>query len=91
MRYAGGRRENSIVWPEVWSDQGGIYEIRIDYDPAPMRSIELYVNGEPADPSRVSLRPGANKVEITASTSWAPDIDRIVLRRLSPLSASQNN
>lgn len=84
VRYAGGRRENSIIWPEVWSDEGGAYEIMIDYDPAPMRSIELYVNGEPADPACVNLKPGANKVEITASTSWAPDIDRITLRRLTP-------
>ena len=83
VRYAGGRRENSIIWPEVWSDQGGVYEITIDYDPAPMRSIELYVNGEPADPASVNLKPGANKVEITASTSWAPDIDRITLKRLA--------
>ncbi len=82
VRYAGGRPENSIVWPEVWSDNGGEYEITIDYDPAPMREIVLLVNGQPADTRRISLRPGNNTIEITGATAWVPDIDRITLRRL---------
>ncbi|MDE5720353.1 MAG: alpha-galactosidase [Paramuribaculum sp.] len=82
VRYAGGRPENSIIWPEVWSDEGGEYELTVDYDPAPMREIVLLVNGQPADGSRIGLNPGYNTIEITGATAWVPDIDRITLRRL---------
>ena len=90
VRYAGGRRENSIIWDGVWSDQGGLYEMTIDYTPAANRGLEVIVNGEstivPLTGSTsatisIKLRAGYNTVEMTSRTTWTPDIDRFTLRR----------
>lgn len=90
VRYAGGRRENSIIWDGVWSDQGGLYEMTIDYTPAANRGLEVIVNGEstigPLTDSTsatisIKLRAGYNTVEMTSRTTWTPDIDRFTLRR----------
>ena len=90
VRYAGGCRENAIVWNRVWSDQGGRYEMRIVYLPAENRGLEVVVNGKsvqvPLSAEGVAtlpvvLCPGDNTVEMTCRTQWAPDIDQFTLKR----------
>ena len=90
VRYAGGCRENAIVWNRVWSDQGGRYEMRIAYLPAANRGLEVVVNGKSVQVPLsaegvvtlpVVLRPGDNTVEMTCRTQWAPDIDQFTLKR----------
>ena len=82
VRYAGGRRENSIIWDNVWSDQGGDYELTIFYTPAENRGIDIYVNGDKITGNRITLHPGFNKVEISSNTSWVPDIDKFELKKI---------
>ena len=91
VRYAGGCRENAIVWNRVWSDLGGRYEMRIAYLPAENRGLEVVVNGESVQVPLsaegvvtvpVVLRPGDNTVEMTCRTQWVPDIDRFTLKRM---------
>ncbi len=82
VRYGGGRRENSILWNNVWSDQGGDYEMTVFYTPEDNRSFVVYVNGQLTNGRHISLRPGFNRVEMTSSTTWMPDIDKFELRRL---------
>ena len=90
VRYAGGCRENAIVWNRVWSDQGGRYEMRIVYLPAENRGLEVVVNGKSVQVPLsaegvvtlpVVLCPGDNTVEMTCRTQWAPDIDQFTLKR----------
>ncbi len=91
VRYAGGCRENAVVWPHVWSDQGGSYQMTVNCLPADNRGLEVIVNGETvarftsvtAEISfPITLHSGYNLVEMTSRTTWAPDIDCFTLRPL---------
>ena len=82
VRYAGGRRENSIVWNHVWSDKGGDYELNLFYTPAENRHLDVYVNGILTDGRIITLKRGNNIVEISSNTTWCPDIDKFEIRRL---------
>ena len=90
VRYAGGCRENAIVWNGVWSDKGGKYEMTVSYLPTENRGLEVVVNGASVQVPLsadsvvtlpVVLHPGNNTVEMTCRTQWAPDIDRFTLKR----------
>ena len=91
----GGRRENAIVWDNVYSQQGGDYLMTIRYVPAPVRGLEVMVNGTsvvvPALESSgnfatitlpIRLNEGDNRIEMTCSTMWMPDIDKFDLKKL---------
>ena len=82
VRYAGGRRENSIIWDNVWSDQGGNYEITVYYTPAENRRLDIYVNNEKITGNQITLHRGFNKVEMSSNTTWAPDIDKFELKKI---------
>lgn len=43
---AGGSGDNTIIWPDVWSDKGGEYRITIRYRDAQRLSATLDVNGD---------------------------------------------
>lgn len=96
--WLGNHPDNWMEWRDVWSIEGGVYDLTIDYLQWDNRSVLLSVNGgEPQDVSlpavqaksnkvrsetvRVVLAPGSNTVRIANPTAWAPDIDRITLRR----------
>lgn len=91
---AGGSPENSIVWPDVYSEQGGRYDLTIYYLPSEIRGMEANVNGSTTTVSGlatsgavtavtipVTLKPGYNFVELTCATMWLPDIDKIELKK----------
>lgn len=89
VRYAGGRPENSIIWDNVWSDEGGRYEMTISYIPSENRCLEVIVNGNAIPVNldttglatiTINLVPGYNKVEMTSHTTWTPDIDKFEIR-----------
>ena len=82
VRYAGGRRENSIVWDNVWSDNGGRYELYVSYTPADKRQLDVYVNGTLTNGRNITLKRGSNIIEISSNTSWCPDIDKIEIKKL---------
>lgn len=95
VSHLGGQADNTMRWDNVWSNDGGEYELTIHYVPAPRRQIELTVNGRSSklttlasegDMStvsvNVSLNKGDNSVELGNSYDWAPDIDCITLKKL---------
>ena len=92
---AGGSRKNSIVWDNVYSSEGGRYELTIHYVPAPIRGMKAIVNGKATAVTSlrtegpmatasipVVLQAGYNKVELTCATMWMPDIDKIELHKV---------
>ena len=43
VSYLGGRKENFAEWKEVYSEQGGEYEMTIRYVPKADRKLEVCV------------------------------------------------
>ena len=98
ISHLGGRKENFAEWKEVYSEQGGEYEMTIRYVPKADRKLEVYVNNEkrllpdvsPTDEPRkvasvvvpIRLKAGNNKVRMGSSFCWAPDIDCFTLKRI---------
>ena len=99
VSYLGGRKENFAEWKEVYSEQGGKYEMTIRYVPKADRKLEVCVNNEKrilldslsADETQkiasitvpVHLKAGYNKVRMGSSFCWAPDIDCFTLKKVS--------
>ena len=90
----GGRKENSIVWDQVYSSAGGRYDLTIHYLPAENRGLEVLVNGKSVIIPEllsaggmatvtlpVTLLQGDNCIELTCQTMWMPDIDKIELEK----------
>ncbi|WP_302561272.1 alpha-galactosidase D [Phocaeicola sartorii] len=98
VSYLGGRKENFAEWKEVYSEQGGEYEMTIRYVPKADRKLEVCVNHEKAilldslsaDETQkiasvtvpVYLKAGNNKVRMGSSFCWAPDIDCFILKKV---------
>lgn len=96
--YLGGQKANYAEWKEVYSHQGGAYEMTIYYVPKADRKLEVYVNNEKrilldslsADETQkiasvivpVQLKAGNNKVRMGSSFCWAPDIDCFILKKV---------
>lgn len=88
VRYGGGYRDNALIWDRVFSQKGGRYLLEICYTPADNRGMEVVVNGItvancPARQIPITLRPGYNTVLLTCDTQWLPDIDKIVLKKIT--------
>lgn len=94
--WLGNHADNWMEWRDVWSAEGGVYTLDIDYVQYQDRDIELTVNG--GTPERMTLpsleqnkvrshqvsivlSPGLNTIRIGNPTGWAPDIDCIRLKR----------
>lgn len=52
----GGDMDNTIIWPDVWSDNGGEYRISIRYQEAQRLMAVLEVNGEVAGQFKTGLQ-----------------------------------
>ena len=91
----GGSAENYAEWSEVYSREGGKYEMTISYVPQQNRKLEVKVNNEktafPALESgdgkkvaqvtlTVQLQPGYNTVRMGSPYCFAPDIDCFTLK-----------
>ena len=99
VSYLGGRKENFAEWKEVYSEQGGEYEMTIRHVPKADRKLEVCVNNEKrilldslsADETQkiasitvpVHLKAGNNKIRMGSSFCWAPDIDCFTLKKVS--------
>ena len=99
VSYLGGRKEDFAEWKEVYSEQGGEYEMTIRYVPKADRKLEVCVNNEKrilldslsADETQkiasitvpVHLKAGNNKIRMGSSFCWAPDIDCFTLKKAS--------
>lgn len=94
VTHLGGDARNVACW-EVYSERGGSYEMSVRYLPARNRRLEVKVDGHSyrvgalAETGgfstltlRVNLHPGFNQVELGSRYFWAPDIDRLDIKRL---------
>ena len=94
----GGRAENYAEWSEVYSEQGGRYEMTIHYCSPLERKLEVWVNGTRHELTGlnsggeeqvgtvtlpVTLAAGNNVVRMTNPFGWAPDVDCFTLKRIA--------
>lgn len=96
VSYVGAKKENRVVWPEVYSEKGGEYEMTISYCSKIDKKLQVAVNGveqvlnnlnsgdwnKPATAKiTVNLKPGYNEVSMGSDYAWGPDIDKFVLKK----------
>ncbi len=96
VSYLGGRPGNYAEWKDVYSSDGGEYDMTITYFTEEDRSLEIEVNGQkqtlkglnsggysvPADITvPITLKSGYNTIRIGRSDYWAPDIDGFTLAK----------
>ena len=91
----GGSKENYAEWNNVYSDNGGNYDMTISYIPKKLSHIELTINGKaPINVNTqttgddivtvtvpVVLEKGNNDIRIGSTISWSPDIDCFTLTK----------
>ncbi len=95
--FVGGKKENRVVWPEVYSEQGGEYEINISYCCDKEKKLQISVNGKetvleklnsgnynkPAVATiKATLKPGYNEISVGSDFAYAPDIDKLEIKKL---------
>ena len=98
VSWLGGRKENTARWDDVYSVEGGDYEMTVSYVPAPRRRLEVTVNGTATQLGEleqeggmatvtipVRLKPGFNTVEMGYPYGWTPDIDKFELKKKQTL------
>lgn len=88
--WLGKKAKNDIQWRNVYSQNGGDYNMQIAYISGENRSFTLEVNGKrigtytvnsngwgnvATKSMKVSLQPGENIVRLYNSSAWMPDID----------------
>ena len=98
VHYLGGSMENYAEWKEVYSKQGGEYEMTIHYCSPTQRKLEIWVNGKRHESVGlfsggedsvatitipITLKAGYNNIRMGNNFGWAPDIDCFTLKRLS--------
>lgn len=86
----GGSEENIAEWKEVYSEEGGEYDMTVYYSCNKSRKLEVSVNGtkteikdlNSGDKEKVAsitipvtLATGNNVIRMGNSFGWAPDID----------------
>lgn len=96
VHYLGGRQENYAEWKEVYSRQGGTYEMTIHYCSPIQRKLDVWVNGEKHELAGlvsggedkvstvtlpVTLAEGYNCIRMGNDFGWAPDIDCFTLQK----------
>ena len=95
VSYLGGRRENLIRWNQVYSEQGGMYDMTITYLPAEHRGLQVTINGKTTTVEKlqtkgglttitipISLKAGYNVIEMGCPYAWAVDIDKFELQQM---------
>lgn len=101
VSYLGGTPGNYAEWKEVYSEDGGNYDMDITYCWGKDRELEVTVNGKAQllkplfnDNEKhiitlpVNLKRGYNNIRLGNSYNWAPDIDCFTLTRRSTSAAS---
>lgn len=96
VSFLGGRSENYAEWSEVYSREGGQYEMTISYTPQKDRRLEVKVNNEPTAVPQIEsgdgqsiatvtipirLQAGYNKVRMGSPYTLTPDIDCFTLKK----------
>lgn len=96
ISHLGGQEENYAEWSNVYSKEGGEYDMTIYYNCPKDRKLEVSVNGVKTEIKKlnagdketiksvtipVTLKAGENVIRMGNSFSWAPDIDCFTLQR----------
>ncbi|MBQ8735641.1 MAG: alpha-galactosidase [Bacteroidaceae bacterium] len=96
VAYVGAKKENRVVWREVYSEKGGEYEMAVSYCSAKDKKLQISVNGTEYSFEKlnsgdwnkpavlkltVNLKPGYNEISMGCDYSWGPDIDKFELRK----------
>ena len=94
VRFLGGQPENYMEWPEVYSEEGGAYDLTVYYCYGKERELDITVNGVTTRAENlpavdgfaqitvpVQLKPGYNVVRMGDSYDWAPDVDYFTLKK----------
>lgn len=91
--------QNDIVWPHVYSKNGGEYNLTISYLSAESRNITVEVNGTKVKTIsmnsgswdkvgrktlKINLVPGVNQIRFYNPTAYMPNLDCIQLECLTP-------
>ena len=96
ISYVGAKPENRVIWREVYSEKGGQYELGVSYCTGRVQKLQVDVNGKEyllenitsGDYTKptvatldVTLKPGYNVISVGCDYAWAPDIDKIELKK----------
>ena len=97
--WLGYSEQNDLQWRDVYSTEGGDYELTIGYISGESRNITVSVNGQKVKTLSVnsggwqkvgtrvlniSLEKGRNVIRLSNPSNWMPDIDYIQLKCLAP-------
>lgn len=93
--WLGYSEENDLQWRDVYSKDGGEYELTIAYLSGENRNITIGVNGQTVQTVscnsggwqtvgkktvKIQLQKGRNCIRLSNATNWMPDIDYIDLK-----------
>lgn len=94
--WLGARKENTLSWRDVWSEEGGEYNLTIQFISGEDRKITVSVNGSEIKTVtvnsggwntlstvtlKVNLNRGENEITLSNPDSWMPDIDCMTVTR----------
>ena len=96
VKNIGGMPENVLCWEDVYSHNGGSYQVIVSYtSPKEALNMHLWTNGDDEQTARVdkteqvatttfniTLKKGVNTITIGNPYDWAPNIDKIELKKL---------
>ena len=97
--WLGNHPENWMEWRDVYSEEGGAYEMTLRYVQWDNRFVDYSINGnssvrldlpateqhsnKPAEKTvRIVLKKGFNTIRLSNATAWAPDIDKMTLKKI---------
>ena len=98
--WLGMSEQNDLVWRDVYSDEGGEYQMTIGYISGENRNITVSVNGEKITTVNVNsggwqtvgkktitinLQKGRNQIRLSNPTNWMPDIDYMELHNTTAI------
>ena len=101
--WLGYSEQNDLVFRDVYSQEGGEYELTIAYITGESRNISIDVNGTRVQTVsvnsggwssvakksiKIQLQQGRNTIRLSNATNWMPDIDYIDVVRTTPSNIS---
>ncbi len=101
--WLGAREQNDLQWRNVYSRDGGEYNLTIGYLSAESRNIAVSVNGKKIKnlscnsggwnkvgrkTLTIELLPGQNTIRLSNASSWMPNIDYIDVESTAPAAVS---
>lgn len=96
VKYLGHHPENYAEWDNIYSREGGEYQLALSYVSGENRDLTLVVNGKETETVSlnsgsweqtashtfsVTLRPGYNCIRMGNARNWAPDLDGFTIRK----------